>query len=265
MQLQMVFPNLEAHHIFYQFENTPHTHEGQYQVTIPTRGTCHFTHENKRMDLGEGDMLLLQPSDRHCFHIGDDASVLIIIANEKALFDSPSQAQEEVYVRKRIRPSYAKSLFREWMGRTGADSGEWLAEQEAEASLLEQLRQLVEAGKAGGMDGGPDLQAPWDRHIARAAEYIRAHYAEPLTIDELAAVALQSRYHFIRSFKAAVGLTPYQYVLRIRMEEAKRLLRQTAGTATEISFRLGFSAPSQFYRAFEKLVGVTPEQYRSGI
>lgn len=81
-------------------------------------------------------------------------------------------------------------------------------------------------------------------------------------MEELAAVALQSRFHFVRSFKASVRMTPYEYVLQLRITEANRRLLQTNMTVTEISFSLGFSCTNQFYWLFAKLVGVTPERYR---
>ncbi len=101
-----------------------------------------------------------------------------------------------------------------------------------------------------------------DGHLHRVLDYIHAHYIDQVSIDELAAVALQSRFHFIRSFKSLTGMTPYQYVLRLRMEEARKQLRYSSVTITEISFGLGFSSTSQFYRVFMKSTGVTPEQYR---
>lgn len=104
-----------------------------------------------------------------------------------------------------------------------------------------------------------------DLHLKRAVEYAHAHYRDQLDVDTLAAVALQSRFHFIRSFRTMTGLTPYQYVLRLRVEEAKAQLSRTAHTVADISCSLGFSSASQFYRAFAKATGLTPEQYRGGL
>lgn len=263
MQLQIVFPEVEAYQIVHHYENIPHTHEGHYQLTIPTHGTCHFSHESRLVDLSAGDMLVLHPSDRHCFHIGDGASVLIVIVKEEALKGLIRPLQIESSVRKFINPGKAKTLFQTWMGKTALDTGEWLAGQEAEAKLLEDVSLLI------GTEERNHQAAVWkyakltDHHIARVVDYIQEHYAEPISVDELAQIALQSRYHFIRSFKSAVGMSPYQYVLHLRMEEAKRLLRETSFNVTEISYRLGFAAPSQFYRVFGKLIHYTPEQYRS--
>ncbi|MFC0391924.1 helix-turn-helix domain-containing protein [Paenibacillus mendelii] len=94
-----------------------------------------------------------------------------------------------------------------------------------------------------------------DQHFSRVLDYIHGHYTEQMSVDKLSSIALQSRYHFIRTFRTLTGLTPYQYVLQLRIEKAKDQLGSTATTVEEISYNLGFSSASQFYRAFLKSTG----------
>ena len=63
----------------------------------------------------------------------------------------------------------------------------------------------------------------------RASENLHAHHAAPLTLDELAGQANLSRYHFLRLFRAALGATPHQYLIRVRLERAKALLVPAGG------------------------------------
>jgi AraC-like DNA-binding protein len=93
-------------------------------------------------------------------------------------------------------------------------------------------------------------------------DYIHDHYKEQLSLDELAALAGVSKYHFVRQFKARTGNTPYQYVLSLRIAEAKRLLGAGRTSVTGICFDLGFASLSSFYRMFGRATGMTPEQYR---
>ena len=82
-------------------------------------------------------------------------------------------------------------------------------------------------------------------------------------MEQRAAVARLSRYHFARQFKAATGLPPHQYVIMRRVERAKELLQ--AGTAlslAEVAAHVGFSDQSHFSQHFKRLVGVTPGQFR---
>jgi AraC family transcriptional regulator len=265
MQIQLSLPDIEVVQIVNAFENVPHTHDGHLQLTIPTHGTCYFTHENKGMALMPGEALLLHANDRHCFHIGDDAGVIVAIVKGEGFHRILPGERDGMSLRMRVEPDLIKARFRRWLNLSipPEDSVEMLAAQQSETLIMNELRQLMGGvGEATRPLREELVTRSTDKHISQAVEYIRAHYKEPIRIDDAAAIALQSRFHFIRSFKAATGYAPYQFVLHLRMEEAKRLLRRTSHTVTEISFMLGFSAPSQFYRAFEKSLGATPEQYR---
>ena len=95
-------------------------------------------------------------------------------------------------------------------------------------------------------------------------EYIEEHLDGCPTLAQLAAVVRLNPYHFARQFKAATGLPPHQYVILRRVERAKQLLQ--AGTdlsLAEVALRAGFSDQSQFSRHFNRLVGVTPGQFRT--
>ena len=93
-------------------------------------------------------------------------------------------------------------------------------------------------------------------------EYIEEHLDASPSLEQMAAIAHISPYHFARQFKAATGLPPHQYVILRRVEQAKQLLQ--AGTdlsLAEAAERAGFSDQSQFCRHFKRQVGVTPRQF----
>ena len=77
------------------------------------------------------------------------------------------------------------------------------------------------------------------------------------SIGEMAQTAFLSKYHFIRSFKAQVGLTPHQFQMQNRIRKAKRLMQQS-GTITEVALTAGFCDQSHFRKHFEKQVGLSP-------
>ena len=99
-------------------------------------------------------------------------------------------------------------------------------------------------------------------HLRRAHDHIDRHYAEPLDLDELASVAGISKFHFVRSFEAAYGLTPARYLTRRRIERAQDLLRGANLTVTEICVLVGFTSLGSFSSRFTGLVGETPTAYR---
>lgn len=100
-------------------------------------------------------------------------------------------------------------------------------------------------------------------HLRRAKDWMDAHYAEPLDVERLAAVAGWSRYHFIRLFAAVYGETPKAYLTRRRIERAQDLLRSANLTVTEICLAVGFTSLGTFSRRFTELVGRSPSEYRA--
>ena len=85
--------------------------------------------------------------------------------------------------------------------------------------------------------------------------------AEVLSLDELAREADMSRYHFVRTFSRAVGMTPHAWQLDRRIERARSLLEQGMSLA-DAALLLGFSDQSHFQRAFKQRVAATPGEYR---
>lgn len=108
------------------------------------------------------------------------------------------------------------------------------------------------------------MRAPGDVlvHLRRARDHADRHYAEPLDLEQLAAIAGLSKFHFQRLFKATYGLTPAAYVSERRVERAQDLLRATNLTVTEVCHAVGFSSLGSFSSRFRELVGETPSEFQ---
>jgi AraC family transcriptional regulator len=99
--------------------------------------------------------------------------------------------------------------------------------------------------------------------LRAVVEYIEEHLDAGLTLEQMAAAAHLSAYHFARQFKAATGVPPHQYVLARRVDRAQQLLQPDGDLSlAEIAARAGFSDQSQFSHHFKRVVGVTPRQFR---
>jgi AraC-like DNA-binding protein len=98
--------------------------------------------------------------------------------------------------------------------------------------------------------------------FAHVVQYIKQHLTEQLTVDKLSTLACMSKATFFRVFKREFGLTPVEYIIRERLGEAKRLLRQPLATVAEVCFRAGFNNPAYFQALFKKYEGVTPGAYK---
>jgi AraC family transcriptional regulator len=109
---------------------------------------------------------------------------------------------------------------------------------------------------------GPDGALPRGR-LRAVVEYIEEHLDASPTLEQIAAVARLSPYHFARQFKTATGLPPHQYVILRRVERAKHLLEAGPNLSlAEVAASAGFSDQSRFSQHFKRLVGVTPGQFR---
>jgi AraC family transcriptional regulator len=110
---------------------------------------------------------------------------------------------------------------------------------------------------------GRDGALPRGR-LRAVVEYIEEHLDAGLTLEQMAAAARLSVYHFARQFKAAIGLPPHQYVILRRVERAKQLLQAATDLSlVEVALHAGFSDQSQLSHHFKRLVGITPGQFRA--
>jgi AraC family transcriptional regulator len=99
--------------------------------------------------------------------------------------------------------------------------------------------------------------------LRAVVEYIEGHVHTALTLEQMAAVAHLSAYHFARQFKAATGLSPHQYVIARRVERAQQLLREGDDLSlAAVAAGAGFSDQSQFSHHFKRRLGMTPGQFR---
>lgn len=101
-----------------------------------------------------------------------------------------------------------------------------------------------------------------DYSVARAQHYMEKHYMERITVSDLAALGYISPSSFNRRFKKEVGVTPIEYLIEIRIERAKTLLRRKDIPITEIALRCGFGSSTHFSSCFQSRVGVAPSEYR---
>ena len=101
--------------------------------------------------------------------------------------------------------------------------------------------------------------------LNRVTAFVDANIALDLCVPTLATVAGMSPYYFSRVFKQSTGITPHRYVLQRRMEQAKRLLEKKRLSVLRVAHQVGFTDQSQFTRAFHKIVGTTPSDYRKAL
>ncbi len=139
--------------------------------------------------------------------------------------------------------------------------GDLYAESLATLLALHLLRNHSSLGRGSrrriGSEGGFSKRA-----LGLATDYINDNLARKLTLEDIAGAAHMSPHHFARSFKAATGLSPHQYVIHRRVELAKCLLSNNDLTVAEVATAVGFSNPSHLAHHVRRLLGVPPGALR---
>lgn len=98
--------------------------------------------------------------------------------------------------------------------------------------------------------------------LRQLTDWMAEHSVEEFNLQRLAAQAGLSKFHFQRLFKAATGVAPSRYHMDLRINEARRLLRETKMSVVDVALEVGYANPSHFARLFRRETGLTPSDYR---
>jgi AraC family transcriptional regulator len=93
-------------------------------------------------------------------------------------------------------------------------------------------------------------------------DYMRSNLHGAVGLDELAAVAHLTKYHFLRSFAKSTGVTPHRYLVRLRMRRAAALLLDQGPTVLQVARACGYHSQGQFAAAFRREYGTSPREFR---
>lgn len=120
------------------------------------------------------------------------------------------------------------------------------------------LLQLRQSGSA------PEMQGKGESGFRKAFAWLEEHFGDDITLDDLALQAGVSRQHLCRLFRAHLGMRPFDYLTRFRVQRAKELLvRDWKAGNEEIASRCGFRDGGYFIRRFRAVEGVTPGEFRT--
>ncbi|HJS86587.1 MAG TPA: AraC family transcriptional regulator [Acetobacteraceae bacterium] len=132
---------------------------------------------------------------------------------------------------------------------------------EIEQSLPSLLEAVVRA-VSGVTPSTLGVSARDERRVAKALRHIELHAQDALNLDALADVTAMSKYHFLRTFRRVVGMTPYQFLLGVRMRRAAARLATSSMPISAIAYEAGFGDLSTFNGRFRDVFGMSPTAYR---
>lgn len=253
----------------------------QLQLTYVIRGTISVFLEQQIIDLQEGQGIYLNPEVLHMIRDRYDTDAMFITLNfsPQLLTSFPNSVFERSYVTPVFQSSAADAVV--------LDSGvSWQKKMLDSAKSIEQAYKQKDFGWE--LAVSSSLYALWHElvchlqeslaeHDAPAAEgarlrrnqrlkdtlaYIREHYAQKLTLDEIAAHLHLSTNECCRFFKKNMNCTLFEYITEYRLGKSMELLEHTDLPVSQVAYETGFGSSSYFIEKFRKNVGMTPAAFR---
>ena len=250
---------LHATYITHAFSR--HIHNG-YAIGVIEKGAETFYYRGKTYVAPAGHIVVINPGEVHTGQALTDAGWTYRMLYPEV--DLVQQAAQEVSGRWRNFPNFPQPVIQDDALVPVIRNLHLTLEQsssalERETHFVSALVQLI----ARHADGKPRLLPVSKAHkgVLRAQEYLRVHYPENISLEQLANIAELSPFHFTRVFRQMVGLPPHTYLTQIRIEQAKTLLTQ-GYPIVQTALDTGFTDQSHLTKRFKSIVGVTPGQYQ---
>lgn len=258
-------PGLELLHARQQTQIFPrHTHE-HYAVGVIEQGALGFYYRGENVVAASGEINLCLPGE---VHTGQPAAERGW--NYRMFYLEPvllGRLVGELSGRAEVLPFVSSGVLRDaslarrlyGLHRLFEAPGVSL---QRETRLLEVLGDLVQRYA----DAPPSSLRTGCEPVAvrQVKDYLGAHYAEDVTLAELAQLTQLSRYHLLRVFRDTVGVPPHAYLRQLRVERAKRALEEGQAIA-QVALATGFADQSHLTRWFRRLWGYTPGHYVTGV
>jgi AraC family transcriptional regulator len=213
---------------------------------------------------GAGNLILLSPGTRDRLHFHGPTKRIVMSVDPLLIKEASGQLELPGMPEFRNLWTFQDEQLRrlildmEREMSTGWELGSLYGDLLSNAFVIALIKKYGKAlSDTGTFKGG--LSRPKLRHVL---SYIDEHFSRDIRLRELAGIAGISDYHFARSFRQSTGLTPYQYVLQIRINRAKSLLLQPQWTILPIALAVGFSDASRFIKVFRAHAGVSPSEWR---
>jgi len=231
-----------------------------YQLLYVASGKTHFYFDGKDREVTAGHMILFQPrQEQHYEYFAKDkpevywvhftgGDVKNILRRYEIPLDNPVFYSGS-------SSTYAY-LFKEMINELQTCR---VGYQELLEMYLRQIFLLVQRSR---QERKPTVSSYIQEEMEYARRYFNEHYNEPISIEEYAQSRGMSVSWFLRNFKQITTMSPMQYILSIRMNNAVSLLETTDYNITEISAIIGYDNPLYFSRIFRKQIGMSPSDFR---
>lgn len=266
---------VNGYEISYQYDKgiktvNPHHHEF-YEVYYFINGNIEFVVHNKSYALQDHTLILLPPNTEHYIKFVDSGEVYnrIVLWISKDTFDNLRNSHDD-----------CKDMFNEpriiMLNKKNAIEVNHFFE------LINTEQQTVDSDVLEEYDSGNystlllnalfikiimcinSSSAAQSEFVLKVSNYLASNIMQPINITELASMHYLSKYHFIRKFKQETGVSVYQYLIKLRLSYARKMLSQ-GYSAEQACEKCGYTDYSSFYKAFVKEYGISPKTYINSV
>lgn len=252
-----------------------HLHEDFSELVVVLDGTAEHVVGDEHFPVSKGDVFVMGSTVRHGYINAKGLRICNVMFRPEALISSDDdvkqlagfhalfllEAQQNTPQNFRSRLKLSSRVFPEICHLLDTAVSEYSSELPAKKTMLKALFMQITVTLSRLYDT-PD--EPHDiGGMAEAAAFMETHYMEDIPLSRLLEISHYSQRHFIRLFSAAYNTTPQKYLTGIRLRRAVSLLRDSSMSVTEVALGCGFADPNYFSRAFRRMSGMTPSQYRN--
>ena len=236
-----------------------HVFHERYVLCAVDRASADVRYRGKIEELFDGCTMLMEPGEAH--------RNLVVPApqNFRALFIEPALFEKMAKESGLRKTPYFRNLTTPHPQLTWAIYRLCESVETNDTALEQQSRllQCVRLAFAYIEETRPEPKSGYNHDaITRAQAYLHEHFNEPVSLDELSAIAGLSPYHLVRSFTRRFGLPPHAYQIHVRVERARAPLAAGVPLAEVVS-SVGFADQSHFTRHFRRIMNTTPANYAS--
>ena len=250
---------------------TTHWHE-EAELTLITKGNCFYQIDLMGYEVKEGDILFIPPLFLHSISLGTSEEIIsetyvfhlnFLGGNSTDICSTrylTPMMNQEYSMPCRITPEHPAYLFlRNVISQINLLYEEAVAGYElaVKSLFLQAVFILLQYSKK---KETPDTGTSSDK-LKNVLDYLELHFAEAISVSELAKLCYFSDYHFMRFFKKHMNMTCVEYINNLRLEKAVELFEQGNTSIMDVSLSVGFHNLSYFHRAFKKKYHMTPHTF----
>lgn len=246
-------------------EYTPHIHS-QLEILLVERGAMDITVDDQSTRLYPGDMAVIFPHHPHSFTMLSDPeksgeTFTVLVINPHLAGDYAEQVFSSAPAMPFLRKEQVTPAMLDTVEQL-LHYSQLLYPERYHPTIAKSYTQLLLARVWPMLDIGPSANASLHSATYKAIQYMRQHFREPMSLESVSAALGISKRQLSRLFSDTIHIGFHEYLLDLRTEHAKKLLRDTQIPITDIAYQAGFESQRTFNRAFRDYHGMTPREYR---